>query len=405
MSESQFNPVSDYYLEHIGDHEYRFEAKELDVVNDVRLWNENPRLMPYLTEGVQEEDELEATLKGSPGYDALKKSIKDLGQLEPIYVWPGNGPKYLVIEGATRVTVLRDLYTQNEGKPDRRRYQRVKVKVLPPQFSERDTAILLARIHVRGPGVRNWSRYVQAKFIYDQVEGGSAQFNLTELAGHMGKSTSWASRLRDAYKFAEQFVEFVDDNEAEKLAIKHFSTLEEISKSAGFGVRVKANTLEGEQLREDVFEMVKHDVFKEYRDARHMAQYFDDPEKWNVLKTLERHAAHDIANQLRAGQTGIHGRISGLHGQIERALGRNEEFDDDEVNELQNCVDMLASRTAGIGAFRVRLSQFIHGLRSASLEDIESVARDEYEELERGLEDFQHRLRLYSPWRESKWPS
>ena len=405
MSESQFNPVSDFYLERIGEQEYRFVAEELDVFNDVRLWNENPRLIPYLTEGVQEEDELEATLKQTSGYDALKKSIEDLGQLEPIYVWPGNGPKHLVIEGATRVTVLRDLYRRYEGKPNRSRYQRVKVKVLPQQFSQRETAILLARIHVRGSGVRNWGRYVQAKFIYEQVEGDSAQFNLTDIAAHMGKSTSWASRLNDAYKFAKQFVDFVDDNDAEKLALDHFSTLEEISKSAGFGPRVKANTSDGEQLREEVFEMVKHDVFKEYRDARHMAQYYDDPEKWNVLKSLERHAAHDIANQLRAGQTGIHGRISELHGQIGRALGRNEEFDDDEVNELQNCVDILASQTAGIGAFRLRLGQFIHGLRSASLEDIESVARDEFEDLEKGLEDFTHRLRLYSPWRESKWPS
>lgn len=405
MSESQFNPISDYYLERIGDQEYRFVAEELDVFNDVRLWNENPRLIPYLTEGVQEEDELEATLKLTSGYDALRKSIEDLGQLEPIYVWPGNGPKHLVIEGATRVTVLRDLYRRNEGKPTQSRYQKVKVKVVPQQFSERETAILLARIHVRGSGVRNWGRYVQAKFIYEQVEGDSAQFNLTELAAHMGKSASWASRLRDAYKFAKQFVEFVDDNDAEKLALDHFSTLEEISKSAGFGVRVKANTPEGEQLREEVFDMVKHEVFKEYRDARHMAQYFEDPEKWSALKSLERHAAHEIANQLRAGQTGIHGRISGLHGQIERALDRNEEFDDQELGELQKCVDMLASRTAGVGAFRVRLSQFNHGLRSASLEDIESVTLDEFEELERGLEDFQHRLRLYSPWRESKWPS
>ena len=398
MAEKQFNPTPDYYLERIGEQEHRIPAGELDIFDNIRLWNDNPRLIPYLSEGISEEDKLEATLKETNGYDTLKKSIEDLGQLEPIYVRPGNGSKHIVIEGATRVTVLRDLYRRHEGRPNQSRFRRVKVKLLPPQFSERETAILLARIHVRGSGVRNWGRYVQAKFIYDCVEGDSALFNLTDIAAHMEKSTSWASRLRDAYKFAKQFVEFVDADDAQKLALKHFSTLEEISKAAGFGARVKANTPEGEQLRGEVFEMVRSDVFKEYRDARHMAQYYDDPEKWEVLKSHEHHAAHNIANQLKAGGTGINGRISGLRGQLERALDRDAEFDDEAVDELQRCVDLLASRASGVGAFRLRLSQFTHGLQSASLEDIKSVTRDEYENLQEGLEDFEHRLQRHSPW-------
>ena len=398
MAETQFNPIPDYYLERIGDQEYRFLARELDVFDDVCLWSDNPRLIPYLSESVLDEEELEVTLQQTSGYDALKKSIEALGQLEPIYVWPSGGSKHLVLEGATRVTVLRDLYRRYEGKQNQDTFRKVKVKTLPPQFSEKESAILLARIHVRGSGVRNWGRYVQAKFIYEKVEGNPPMFSLTDIAGHMGKSTSWASRLRDAYTFAKQFVEFVDNDDAEKLALDHFSTLEEISKATGFGVRVRANSSEGEQLRGEVFDMVKNDVFKEYRDARYMAQYYDDPEKWAVLKSHEPHAAHDIANQLRAGQTGINGKIAGLHGQLERALDRNEEFDDDVVDELQRCVNLLASRPTGVGAFRLRLSQFTRGLQSASLEDIKSVTRDEYEDLQEGLEDFEHRLQRHSPW-------
>ena len=133
----------------------------------------------------------------------------------------------------------------------------------------------------------------------------------------------------------------------------------------------------------------------------HMAEYYKDPEKWEVLKSHERHAAHNIANQVRAGETGISGKISGLHGQLERALDRDAEFDDEAVDELQRCVDLLASRATGVGAFRLRLSQFTHGLRSASLEDIKSVTRDEYKDLQEGLEDFEYRLQRYSPWRSS----
>ena len=92
-----------------------------------------------------------------------------------------------------------------------------------------------------------------------------------------------------------------------------------------------------------------------------MAQYYEDPEKWEVLKSHERHAANSIANQLRAGQTGISGKISGLYGQLERALDRNEEFDDEEVDALQGCIDLLASRATRVGPFRLRLGQFSRG--------------------------------------------
>ena len=342
MSEKQFNPVQGYYREHIGGTEYQLPADELDVIDDVRLWSDNPRLIPYLSEGIPSEDEMEATLMRTNGYDALRKSIDDLGQLEPIYVWPSEGHKYLVIEGATRVTVLRDLSRRYEGKPNQNRYRRVKVKVLPPRFfgaRKRDSSCSdsCSRIWCEKIGAGMYRQCLSTS----RLRAIRAQFSLTELAAHMGKSASWASRLRDAYKFAKQFVEFVDDDDAQRLALNHFSTLEEISKATGFGARVKANTADGEQLRGEVFDMVRHDVFKEYRDARHMAQYYDDPEKWEVLKSHERHAAHNIANQLRAGQTGVNGKISGLHGQLERALERDEEFDDEMVDELQRCVDLL----------------------------------------------------------------
>ena len=39
MAETQFNPTPDYYFERIGEQEYRFPAGELDIFEDVRLWN------------------------------------------------------------------------------------------------------------------------------------------------------------------------------------------------------------------------------------------------------------------------------------------------------------------------------------------------------------------------------
>ena len=396
-------PTSREYLERIGSREYRLPEARLDVLEGVCLWDKNPRLIPYVAGSYPgTDDEMEALLKGSSGYDGLRKSIEDLGQLEPVYVWRrGDGQgKYLVIEGATRVTVLRELYRKHEGRPDQGKFQYVTAKILPEDFDEKQVAILLARIHVRGTGVRNWGRYVQAKFIYDKVEGDPPLLTLTDMAAHMGKSTSWASRLRDAYRFAKQFVDWVDSPDAEKLALDHFSTLEEISKSTGFGPRVKADDEDGEHLREQVFAMVKYDVFKEYRDARYMAQYFDDPEKWSHLQGLEKHAAHDLANQIRAGHTGVKGKVGLLHGQLERALDKGDApLDEEDIDELQRCVDLVAARAAsGIGTFRLRLNQFIKALFDAPLEDVKAITRDEYNRLEEGLEDLRLRLERHATW-------
>ena len=392
------------YLERIGSQEYHLLEARLDVFDHVRLWTDNPRLLPYLAgRSPGDEDELEAMLKDAGGYTALRNSIRDLGQLEPIYVWRPNRehPKYVVIEGATRVTVLRELWTKYEGQADRDRFRFVTAKVLPEEFGRKERAILLAQKHVRGTGVRNWGRYVQAKFIHDQVESDPPVLTLTEMANHMGKSPSWASRLRDAYRFSKQFVDWVDAPDGDKLALRQFSTLEEISKSTGFGPRVRAKTEEGDQLRGEVFDMVKNDVFKEYRDARFMAKYFEDPEKWNRLRSHEKHAAHELYNEIRAGQTGVKSRVRALYGQLERALQqRAATFDQEDIDRLQACVDLLMGHVAGdIGPFRMRLNQLTKALYGVPLEEVLAITPEEYSRLRTGLEDLDLRLDRHASWR------
>ena len=78
MAETQFNPTPDYYLERIGGQEYKLPTDELDVFDDVRLWGGNPRLVPYLSEGIPDDGEMEAILKQTNGYDALKSPSRIL---------------------------------------------------------------------------------------------------------------------------------------------------------------------------------------------------------------------------------------------------------------------------------------------------------------------------------------
>jgi len=399
-------PKAHPYRETIGDAHYLLPASNVDVFEDVTLWSENPRLIPFLAEHPAEsEDDLAASLQRTPGYQGLRKSIADIGQLEPIYVWKRDEhqQKYLVLEGATRVTILRELALKYAGQPTEDGYRYAKAKILPPEFGQKDRVILLARIHVRGSGVRSWGRHIEAKFIYDHVVGVNGQppvMKLTDMARWMGKSVSWASRLRDAYEFAQKFVEFLDRPDSERKAVQYFSILEEISKSRRFGPRIKEDSKEGEGLREEVFEMVAADVFKEYRDARFMQEYYEDPEKWEQLKSHEPGIANKLANEIKAGTSNLKGKIAGLPKRIERTLARDTDaLDVDDLENLEDCVSIVADHVAAdLGQLRIRMKWFKKALYNASLDEILKVTPEEYQELMNGIGDFEARLRQHASW-------
>jgi hypothetical protein len=400
-------PKAKVFREKIGPVEFELLEEKLDVFDDVVLWNGNPRLLPHLAEvgQIQSEEELENHLKQAKGYAALAKSIQDLGQMEPIYVWKRDEqPKYLVIEGATRVTILRDFARREMGKNTDGRNRKVKAKVLPAQFTEEERAILLARIHVRGSGVRSWGRYIEAWFIYEIVVGTDGRrplMSVSDLARHMGKSPSWVSRLKDAYQFAQKFVDYVDDPEAQHLAVREFSTLEEIAKSRDVGPKLKDyENRHHDGLRADVFDMVRKEVFKEYRDARFMKEFHEDPEKWALLKAGEKHAAHKIANDLKAGSTTLKAKLEMLPRQLERALERDvEAVNEDDLESLRSAVKMAESYVnQGVPKFRLELLEFVRALESASLIDVRSVQRDDIETLEVALSDFRARLEKHKSW-------
>lgn len=410
MSQSAYavddTPAVRVFHEKVGDTEFVLVEEKIDVFDDAVLWDGNPRLLPDLAEAseIQSEEELENFLRKSKGYGPLEKSIQDLGQMEAIYAQKREGQsKYLVIEGATRVTILRELARRDKGKPTEGRFRKVKARILPSHFSHEHRAILLAKIHVRGSGVRSWGRYIEARFIHDIVAGhnGKALMSVSDLAKHMGKSPSWVSRLKDAYEFAQKFVEYVDDPEAQRLAAAHFSTLEEISKSRDVGPRLKDyDNNDYDLLRSDVFDMVRKRVFKEYRDARFMKEFHDDPEKWALLRQGEEHAAHKLANDLKAGSTSLKARLEMLPRQLERALERDADaVSEDDVDSLRTAVKTAESYlNRGVPRFRLELLAFIKALEAASLNDVKAVERDEMERLDVCFADFRQRLDKHKSW-------
>ena len=394
------------YRERIGDREWDLREVELDVFEDVELSDDNPRLLPFSDgQTLESQAQIEAKSQRTPGYAELRSSLERIGQLEPVYVFKTESmARYLVLEGNTRVTAIRELARAGRSRSG----TRVRAKILPPTMSQRYRVALLTQIHVRGSGVRGWGRYVEARYIWENTTAGSGnpeRWSVSEMADFLGKSNSWVSRLRDAYKFAKEFVDYLDSDDAHRLAMEHFSVLEEIIKTPVFGPQLKGNTPQAEQLRSEVFEIVKAGAFKEYRDARFMRQFHEDPELWEQLKSGEPDVAHRLANQLKAaGPTTIAVRIRGLAAQVDRAVERDissgvQSFSDSDLEELENALMAIASHLGGeAGRLRIAIRLFIRQLEEAPLKEVRQVTATEYESLMRSVADFKFRVERNASW-------
>ena len=384
------------YIEKIGNLEWILEEALLDVNTEVSLWPDNPRLQAVLpVAGAHAEADLEAALQRTNGYDNLKKSIYDLGQMEPVYAWrPNESSKYLVLEGATRVSILRELDRKYTSGLKEGMFRHVKAKILPSHFGAKERAILLARIHVRGSGVRAWGRYIEAKFIYETVTGKGGNLplmNQAQMAQAMEKSESWVNRLKTAYEFALKFVEYIDDDNAERLAAEHFSTLEELSKAKVIGSQLREfDNPTHDNLRHEVFDMVRNDAFKEYRDARFLKEFHDDPDKWEQLKSGEKHIASRLAMEVKTNSNSPQAKISSIPQLVRRSIERGEaSFGDDDIESLQSAIDFISDQIhEGIRPFRVALKKMTNWLSEASMADAKSLSPEELSGFREALEYF-----------------
>jgi hypothetical protein len=389
-------PAPKVYIERIGGRDWELVEKQLDILSEVNLWPDNPRLKvaPFLPPHPTEAD-LEAALADTSGYDNLKTSIETLGQMEPVYVWRRDEDKtYLTFEGATRICILRDLARKHTSGPKEGKFRYVRAKILPPDFGEIERVILLARIHVRGSGVREWGRYIEAQFIHEAVTGRNGNppvMNMTEMAQHMGKSLSWVNRLKDAYQFAMAFVDHVDADDAKYMAAKKFSTLEEISKVAVIGPQLRDTKNKNyDGLRADVFDMVKNDAFKEYREARFLKEFYEDPEKWEQLKSGEKHVASKLMLEVQTKSSSVRTKIAGLEGQIQRSVERQDvTFSDDDIVALERAITRINEQVhQGVRPFRVQLKRMTRALSEASMADVKVLTKEELDELREGLSYF-----------------
>lgn len=363
--------------EKVGNTEWEMREVKLDVHGDIALWSDNPRLQTAAMEGFSSEIELEDALRQSPGYDGLRKSIEEIGQMQSIYVKKTSTGKYLTLEGNTRVTVLRELDRKHPTGKLAGNFRYVSAKIVPQNFADRDVAILLAGIHVGGPGVRDWGRYIEARFVYETVVGRPGKpplMNQSQLASSIGKSESWVTRYKTAYEFVLKFVEHINGEENPlKHASKKFSILEEISKARVIGSQLRDyDNPAYDDLREEVFDMVRNNAFKEYRSARFLKEFHDDADAWHQLKSGEEHIADKLARQVESKSSSPKAKISSLPQIIKRAVERGDAgFDDEDISQLQQAIDMIADQVhEGVHPYRLAIKKASNTLNKASRADV-----------------------------------
>ncbi|MCY4032261.1 MAG: ParB N-terminal domain-containing protein [Hyphomicrobiales bacterium] len=361
--------------ERIGEQEWLLSEIKLDVHDQVSLWDENPRL---LTAGhLDSEELLEEALRLGGRFNQLKKSLREIGQLQPIYARRTETGKYLVLEGNSRVTALRDLNRENPG-----RFCHVITRVVPDDFGDRAIAILLAGVHVRGSGVREWSGYVQARFIYDTVTKKPVVLTQADLAKNMGRSEGWVSRRKNAYEFALKYIEYLggETTETRKETEEKFTILEEVSKVAIVG-RFLRNYDEPkhDNLRKDVFDMVYRNAFKEHRDARYLKYFYDNADWWEQMKSGEEHIAHHLSKQVGEISDNPKAKIAEFPGFIERAIKKGGvDFNEDDAATLQQAMDHIQNQIHnGAPPYRLAVKRVVQTFNKASRDNIPDLTNDD----------------------------
>lgn len=391
-------------IERIGNKEVEMREVRLDVRTQVALWSDNPRLRTAQMEGFSSEEQLEDELRRSRGYDGLKKSIEDIGQMQPVYVKETNTGRFLTLEGNTRVTVLRELDQKHQTSKLAGTFRYVSAKVVPKTFDERDITILLAGIHVGGPGVRDWGRYIEAQFVYETVMGrppAPPVMTQTELAASVGKSLAWVTRYRSAYEFALKFVEHVDgDENPRKVAADKFSVLEEISKARTIGPQLRDyDNAAYDDLREEVFDMVRNNAFKEYRDARFLKEFHEDPDAWQQLKSGEPHVANRLARQVEVKGTSPKAKLSALPALIRRAVESGDAgFDDEDVKNLEEAMTILSDQVhEGVHPYRLAIKRAAQTFDQASRASVMQLSGTDLEELSKTYGYFLDLVKAHHP--------
>jgi len=274
--------------------------------DDIRLWPENPRIRHILAriEGFASEEDVMAAIRASAPktYRDLHKDIEKFGQSVPVFVKSehrdgGQVQVATVYEGATRVTILKELHRRY---PRESRFLCVKTYMLPDSFSDQQLAILLANYHVKRALHRNpWDRYQIGAFLYEEIDR-TGRFTGQEMAEVMGMSPSWVSRHLTIYRFALEYRDELEATygctatDAESETADKLSLLEEAWKVKRFRDRFDDDP----DAKPTLFKWVHEGKFTDHRKIRAIDDVYADERARREVEAGGTEAGDQVAARL-----------------------------------------------------------------------------------------------------------
>ncbi len=322
---------------------------------EIRLWPDNPRIKHLVAqfETWPDESDLMAVIErvARTAYRNLYRDIQKFGQQEAVFLRPeesdGRVETATVIEGNTRVAILKDLHSRF---PKEGRYALVKAYLLPEDFDENDLAILMANYHVKGTLRNQWDRYQIGAFLYEHIEA-KHHFNQNEMAEHIGKSPSWVSRHLTVYRFAQAFKDELEGTyglspgHAEEETNKNFSKLEEAWKVKAF----REETDRSPDALDTLFRWVHEGKFRDHRAVRAIYEIYANPTSRQAVDAGGVGAGDDAAGKLD--------KALPLHDDLDRLLRRIEavqlaDLDSIDRNKVKAVLDALTNLDSMIQSLR-----------------------------------------------------
>jgi hypothetical protein len=133
--------------------------------------------------------------------------------------------------------------------------------------------------------------------------------------------------------------------------------------------------------------MVRNEAFKEYREARFLKEFHDDPDTWEQLKSGEMHVASRLAMEVKSNSSSPKTKISALPLMVRRSIERGEaDFGDEDIEALQRTIDQISDQVhEGVRPFRVSLKKFTRTLTEASMADVKELNPEEMADFREAL--------------------
>jgi len=187
------------------------EAELMDV--PLGLIKLNPKNMRFRHIPSQLKDvQLEQLIWELPAAKILYRQIKWSRGLQEKPVLERKGKQFVVEEGNMRIVCLRKLKQEVEFgdlDPDGYEIDPVRCIVLPEEVSEREEALLLSRVHVKGKA--EWGAFQKAAHIYDMTEQYGFAHDVVSEA--VGVSKIRARRMKRAYQNLLMYESKFDDKD------------------------------------------------------------------------------------------------------------------------------------------------------------------------------------------------